>query len=355
MDWLDNEIHKTFTEILTENPGEPLILFGASAFGLKVSRMLNQLNVNISYFCDNDTSKAGKSLNNIKIISTGELSNFGKDIKIGITSAWALDIKRQLIELGYKNVHILPNTDTRIQYFNRDVILDANDDINRLINILEDEQSISSFKNLINYRYSKNINYLEAAIDNVEKEYFDDDIVHLTGQEIFVDGGAYDGNTTLEFVQKVDNKFLKAYLFEPDTLNYSKLCENMGTKSGDNRFDVHRAALYSKNTVLNFSDSGDMGSRIFSGGKIEVNAVALDEAIDRATFIKLDVEGAEEEALLGSERIIKSHKPKLAVCIYHKPQDLWKLPLLIKKLNDSYKIYIRHYNPNLLGTVCYAV
>jgi hypothetical protein len=72
------------------------------------------------------------------------------------------------------------------------------------------------------------------------------------------------------------------------------------------------------------------------------------------TYIKLDIEGAELEALKGMKKIIATCKPKLAICIYHKPTDLWTIPLFIRSLNPSYKLYIRQHD-RVHETVCYAL
>lgn len=73
------------------------------------------------------------------------------------------------------------------------------------------------------------------------------------------------------------------------------------------------------------------------------------------TLIKMDIEGAEQEALLGAKRIISEYQPKLAICIYHRIEDLWEIPLLIKELNPEYHLYIRNYEDRLDEIVCYAV
>jgi len=72
------------------------------------------------------------------------------------------------------------------------------------------------------------------------------------------------------------------------------------------------------------------------------------------TFIKMDIEGAEVEAVSGAADIIRSQKPKLAICVYHSKEHIIKIPFLLKKLVPEYKIYLRHHSPSLLDTVCYA-
>lgn len=88
-----------------------------------------------------------------------------------------------------------------------------------------------------------------------------------------------------------------------------------------------------------------------------IETVALDETVyDRKpTYIKMDIEGAEQEALKGCKRIIQDYKPKLAICIYHKPDDLFEIPIMIKEMNPEYKLYVRQYADAWYDTVLYAV
>jgi len=121
---------------------------------------------------------------------------------------------------------------------------------------------------------------------------------------------------------------------------------------------LHNAGLASKNAEIFFKDEG-AASRAAKEGKELVKLVKFDDYIpeeDRrqVTYIKLDIEGAEMEALIGMKETIAKYKPKLAVCLYHKPADLWELPLFIHQLNPDYKLYIRqHYPVNEI--VLYAV
>lgn len=73
------------------------------------------------------------------------------------------------------------------------------------------------------------------------------------------------------------------------------------------------------------------------------------------TYIKMDIEGAETEAIIGAERTIRNYKPKLAICLYHKAEDIFMIPLLIHKINSSYRMYIRHYSDCKTDTLLYAV
>jgi hypothetical protein len=101
-----------------------------------------------------------------------------------------------------------------------------------------------------------------------------------------------------------------------------------------------------------------MSSKIIESieGNSSINTVKLDDALkdEPVSFIKMDVEGSESNALLGAEEIIKNLKPKLAISVYHKDDDLAKIPLLIHEIVPEYKFYLRHHTSAPVDTILYA-
>jgi FkbM family methyltransferase len=185
-------------------------------------------------------------------------------------------------------------------------------------------------------------------------EYFDKDIACPVDNEVFIDGGCYDGLTCDDFVNWCGGKYERIYSFEPDPQNAKKCRQKLQTL---NNAEFIEAGLWSKKTKLPWA-SNNYGSRIVNKpSDIVVDAVSLDEFLKgkRATFIKLDVEGAELEALKGARKTIKKYKPKLAVCLYHKAPDIIDLPLFILNLVPDYKLYIRHWTNGNTETVLLAV
>lgn len=120
---------------------------------------------------------------------------------------------------------------------------------------------------------------------------------------------------------------------------------------------MHNAGLWSEDTTLYFEEMGNAASRITEEKTgTSIKTVALDHCVsDPVTFIKMDIEGAELEALRGSREIIKRYRPRLAISAYHKKEDLVDLPLYLKELVPEYKLYIRHYSNAAIETVLYAV
>ncbi len=192
-----------------------------------------------------------------------------------------------------------------------------------------------------------------VGVIETPEQYFDPRIIRYEREECFVDAGCYDLNTSLELKKYANVK--KVFAFEPDPVNYRK-CLEKKEETGFKEAELFCCGLWSKDGSLMFDASGKSVSHISeSGSSIEVRS--LDSLLydERVSFIKMDIEGAEIEALKGAEEIIKKQKPKLAISIYHKPDDLFEIPLLIKEYNRDYKLYIRHYGNRLAETVLYAV
>lgn len=188
-----------------------------------------------------------------------------------------------------------------------------------------------------------------------QRQYFDLPELWKGAEEIFIDGGAYNGATSLRFKNWCGLNFKKKYIFEPEYLNYLMCLDNAGKKLGTEEFEAYNIGLANEKNTLYFESNKD-SSRISQTGGQKIEVDTLDHLVsDKVTFIKLDVEGAECLALEGAKNLIRQYKPKLAISLYHKPEDIWEIPLLILKLNPEYKFYIRHYTLLELETVLYAI
>lgn len=188
--------------------------------------------------------------------------------------------------------------------------------------------------------------------------YFDlEALLPLRSYEVFIDGGAFDGATTLEFMKWCDGNGY-AFCFEADSKNIATAAAHL---SGIENCEIVHKALWSKNTSLYIDMKGNCSSAVSEekrGENIEIiETAALDDVVgDRpVTYIKMDIEGAELEALQGAENIIRKQHPRLAVSIYHKPEDIWTIPRLLMKYYEGYWFYMRHYSFSWYDTVLYAI
>lgn len=120
--------------------------------------------------------------------------------------------------------------------------------------------------------------------------------------------------------------------------------------------EIINKGLWNKTDILRFDGSKSSGSRIKENGSEKIEVTSIDETLKgkRATFIKMDIEGAEYKALLGAEQTIKKWHPRLAICVYHKLVDIFEIPSLLLKFNSKYKFALRQYSTIGNETVLYA-
>jgi FkbM family methyltransferase len=190
-------------------------------------------------------------------------------------------------------------------------------------------------------------------------QYFQDDLFRLGEEAVFVDCGAFDGDTLGDFLKKTGSRFRRVFAFEPDPANRARLSHYVGALAADVRgkIDVFPYAVSDREGLLRFCASGDLAASISASGTTQVRGVALDAflADERPTLIKMDIEGAELNGIAGAAKVIRRYRPILAITVYHGPEDLWKIPLAIHGLCEGYRFYLRSHAMEFWETVCYAV
>lgn len=171
--------------------------------------------------------------------------------------------------------------------------------------------------------------------------------------QIFMDLGCYDGIDTIHAMKFYHGENFSIYALEPDRESYERCKENL--RQYDNVHLINRGI--GREQEKKFFVEGGEGARFSDQGNVlaEIDTIDHIAGHNAIGFIKMDIEGYEEEALLGGAETIRRCKPILAICIYHKKTDVWKLPLTILKLNAKYQFYLGHYTLEWGDTVLYAV
>lgn len=220
---------------------------------------------------------------------------------------------------------------------------------------LEDDLSRQTFLAYLNQKISFDYKYLETVKQPFQ--YFDEEINKMTEHEVFVDCGAYDGDSAMDFIRALRRRGYMTYdeiiSCEPDPDNYARLkARNL------ERHTCIQSGVSDKCGVLHFA-KGDTSSRCTEDGDLSVEVDTIDnimaENAGKVTMIKMDIEGAELNALHGAEETIRKHKPLLAVCVYHKREDLLTIPQYVESIVPDYKVYLRAYERTATELVLYAV
>ncbi|MBF0440429.1 MAG: FkbM family methyltransferase [Oligoflexales bacterium] len=329
-----------------------LCLFGAGAVGAVLMDWFEQKGWNIELFCDNNPEKHGKLFCGRPVLPSSSLDD---DITILISTGNFPHIEKQLSEKGLKSFFL----GVKPRLVNRDFYTLENwrkskTRISELLEILEDESSKITLREYLKDIFSLSFSRFSSL--NTKEQYFPDDLIHLREKEVFVDVGAYDGDTIHQFLKKENGgKYAEIHAFEVDPDNFLRLKKNT---RGLARLYLHNVGLFDRHTISSINKNNS-GSEIVEGAKCgeSIELVRMDDILPdtKATFIKMDIEGAEKEALAGAETLIKKHAPTLAICVYHKAEDIWEIPLYLKRLVPEYRIYLRHHTDTEAETVCYAI
>jgi FkbM family methyltransferase len=220
-----------------------------------------------------------------------------------------------------------------------------------IYNLLQDNTSRNQFYNIINFRLSYDLDYMRGFKAIEDEQYFEDFLELSINGESFVDVGAYDGYTTEKFI-KISPYYKKVFLFEPERKNMLITKEKL--KNFTN-IEFYQLGLSDKKETLKFDVSGS-SSKISEEGEVIIHVDRLDDIIkEKVTFIKMDIEGAEGKAIDGAKETIKAYHPKLAISVYHKKDDFWKIPEQILNIRDDYNIYLRHYTEGISETIMFFI
>ncbi len=320
---------------------KPIVLYGMGDGAQKIIDKMNELNIPLADIFASDEFVRGHSFNGIRVKKYSEIESLYDDFFILIGFAVDYDsMLNRLFELDSRHETAAPDVPLFGDgVFDLDFVEKNKDKIEKVYSLLADEWSKKVYANIINYKISGKISYLkEISTDRVEdlKEIFE-----FTDNEDYLDLGAYDGDTIKEFSALTNGQFNSITALEPDEKNFRKL--SLATES-DPRITCIRKAVWNEETVLRFNNRAGRNSSLKDDGRVEVPATSIDSlSPDGFSFIKMDVEGAETQALLGGKRVITQCKPKLFISAYHRNEDIFELPLLLLSLRDDYKIFFRKH------------
>ena len=363
-------VRKRQTEMFDEKAGDAavaIVLCGAGPLGQRTLGCLRSIGIEPLAWVDNKATLWKKSVAGLGVLSPEEaVRKFAPSATFVVTVFNPSALMKQLSSLGCARV--VPYTllywkypDALIPYGG---VQEANDitaqasDIRQLYELWADEQSRREFVAQLEWRQSLDPKCLPQPSPACET-YFPTDLVKVTDKEVFVDCGAFDGDSVRNFLERVNYSFEKVIPLEPDPGNCQKL-RNAVCKLPDEvsrKISIHNVAVGAVRGRVRFAADGTAGSGISEKGTIETDCLPLDEILggDFPTYIKMDIEGAEPEALMGARRLLKQNSAVWAICLYHKGQHLWELPLFIASLSDGYQFYLRRYAEDCWELVLYAI
>jgi FkbM family methyltransferase len=238
--------------------------------------------------------------------------------------------------------------------FMRDTLCDRKNKSDKwkyLENLLADEKSKKVLADLVCFRTSANLSALTEYEFTPEQQYFDE-VVNLSYEEVFVDCGGFDGDTSEQFAKK-NPVYQRVYLFEPSPLNLKKARARL---SSLNNIEFIEKGVSDQSAVASFNAAGGSASAISEHGSDQITLTKIDDEItEKVTFIKMDLEGWETKALLGAKQHILQDHPKMAIAVYHSASDFWSIPQLVLGIRDDYDVYLRHYTQGWVESIMYFI
>ncbi len=287
-----------------------------------------------------------------------QIEDVPKDAIILSTSSGSpLEVKTKLDELGFANFNYLSfYRYSGFELATPPFIVDFKDDYKQnkqqyadVYNLLADEKSKEVFTKVINFKISFDYNFMEGFINNFEEQYFDKQLIQNINNITFLDGGGYIGDTIPNIIKNFPD-FKKIYVVEPNNLHINIAKKEFSHM--ENIEFINFGLGNKKFKSISIQDNKNECNHNYQAQDIDTIDNLIKEQVD---FIKLDIEGAEQDAIDGAKNTIKKYNPILAICIYHKAEDWYKIPQKVLDINSDYDIFIRHYMEGIFETVMYFI
>ncbi|MBQ7999904.1 MAG: FkbM family methyltransferase [Ruminococcus sp.] len=324
-----------------QRTNKPIILYGTGNGADIIINELDLLGVKISQVAASEGFVRKRDFRGFTVRSISEIAQEYEDFIIIIGFATAIpEVMDYIKDLAQKHEVIMPVVpvfgDT---IFNR-AYLEANiNELEAVGDLLYDEESKRVLENMVAFQFTGELPYLLSSESTRDKALTD--ILQLSNCEDMLDLGAYRGDTVEELI-RLTGGYSSVTALEPDRKTYEKLCTYLADKENAQALPC---AVWNEEMRLIFTGGGGRQSALSDTGRYEVEAVTVDSITKnkRITYVKMDVEGVEKEAIEGMGQLMRTQQPKLSIACYHRTEDLCTLIPLIHSINPQYKIHLRHH------------
>lgn len=342
-----------------------IAILGAASEGRRLARICRERGIAIVAIADDDPAKLETRIEGVRVDPSGTLDVLDRTIPVVVASHRVLNGVQRLRARGFSTV--LPFAALQVlapKIFPPHMFYDGwledlchNKKQYLWLNAeLADERSQKVLEAVVHYRLTADPQFLTPVI---ERGHYHQGLYHPAGvfdctdHEVYVDAGAFDGDSIRWFKERVGNRYDRIIALEPDPRTYAKLTQNF---LGEERIEAINAGLHRRNAVLQFRDDASRGAIFTPEGGIAMDVVSLDELLagERVTFLKMNIEGAEIDALYGAQETIRRWLPKLAISVYHRPSDLWRIPRLVREFSADYDLFLRQHDGGVIETVLYG-
>ncbi len=328
-----------------KNTKKPIVLYGMGDGALKIMRVLKQYDIPLWGIFASDGFVRGHSFEGYPVKRLSDVEEELDDFIILMAFAIHDSPTTQMIhaiaqrhEFYAPDVPVAGDTLFTLSFFE-----EHRAQFEEVYSWLADEQSRTVYRDIINFKLSGKLSYLTHCETPVEEAYHN--ILRPDEAEDYADLGAYKGDTIAELLRYTNGTCHSVTAFEPDRKNYKKLCLAVEAMGLSDRCNCVNMAAYKEHTTMLFSNKAGRQSALSKTQGIEIEVDSLDHVMqgNRVSFINMDVEGAEREALMGCRETIERWAPKLLISVYHRSEDLYAIPMQIRQMKPEYRMYLRHY------------
>lgn len=338
-----------------------LAVLGAAAEGARLVRICAGRGIAVRALCDDNPARQGRPMADLVVRPLAALEGLDRKVPVVVASHRLLGAVERLRGMGFVNVapfallQVLDGAAFPPHMFYGGWLEDLADNRERYLALhdaLADDASRRTLDAVVGFRRTLDPVLLKPVLD--ENLYQPDGLFTLAEDEVYVDAGAYDGDSVRLFLARTGGRFRRVVAFEPDPASFRRLAASF---AADPRIQPINKGLHVTATTLRFDHAGGRGSALTESGAAEVAVVALDQVLggDPVTFIKMNIEGAELEALRGARRAIARWRPRLAISAYHRPGHLWQVPALIRELRPECRLHLRQHDGGVIETVAYGL
>ena len=324
------------------NTNKPILLYGMGDGAEKIVRVLEKKGISISGVFASDEYVRGHSFLGFPVLRYDQaVEQFGDFVVLVAFAVHDEPTMQRIYHMSEERELYLPDVPViGGGLFDDHYVQQQKQQLEAAYQLMSDDLSRKVFEDSIRFKLTGKAEYLKRITTPKQEIYRE--ILHAHAGMSYLDLGAYDGDTIREFVdcagipEGVD-------AWEPDSKNFKKL-DRFAQESGLT-IRLYPQGSWSTTSTLRFSRKAGRNSALNESGNVEiaVNSVDIQYPLEQFDLIKMDVEGAERETLLGCKEMIRRCHPSLIISCYHRNEDLYDLPLLVHQLYPGYRLFLRHH------------
>ena len=346
----DNHLEAT---LISLKGSSNIQIYGAGVYAYVVYNYLQARGISVKGFCVDAEFLSGNSQNGLPLSGFEDALASNASFVCGMASYPSVVTR---LKARGVHVHLIDVPDflnIPHQFLDWDFLRENESNLDKSYELLEDKLSKETYIASLNSKLNGDPCFLEPVV-RLDHLYFCDDLA-LSGDESFLDVGGFDGDSIRDFLKITKGKCKRIVSLEPFQQNLVKLQDAI-TKLVPERGKAIGKGAWNQRESLSFQVSkGLIDSRVSEGGKCTIEVDKIDDLIsDSISIIKMDINGAEYQAVQGAAKTIMNNRPRLAVKM-HVKEDFYRLPILLKKIAPDIRLYLRQRNSMSMMLVLYAV